>query len=108
MSANVPTIPATGESIPDQTVLDAELRELSARYPEPVFKDAVLDAAWFYERVAEGDYYDLFGKVVAVFERQVVGVGDHEDVMRIELSRKFDQHPARFYLTFLGFGPEYS
>ena len=99
MTENLSTAPPT---IPDQEALDAELKVLGEMYPPPDGAAYIRDGDWFYAAAARGELDHLYGKVVAVYDGRVAAVGDHEDVMRIQLSREYRQHPARFYLVYHG------
>jgi hypothetical protein len=102
MSASVPVIAADPGSVPDDAALERELWELAKQYPEPDWRDVGRDWDWFYQEAAKGHLDHLFGKVVAVYNQQVVGVGDHYLVMLKELVRRYNQHPGRFYITYHG------
>src|SRR5947209_3667716 len=55
-----------------------------------------------FDEAAKGQFNHLFGKVLAIYNQQVVGVGDHEYVMAKELVRRYNQHPGRFYFVYNG------
>ncbi len=102
MSASVPVITTDPGSVPDDAALERELRELARQYPTPDIKEVARDREWFYDEAAKGQFNHLLGKVLAIYNQQVVGVGDHEFVMAKELVRRYNQHPGRFYFVYHG------
>lgn len=44
------------------------------------------------------------GKVVAAYQKEVVGVGDNYVEMLLELSPKYGAHPGRIVVVYLGDG----
>jgi hypothetical protein len=105
---HIPAITADPGAVPDDASLDRQLRELASKYPEPHLREMAQGYQWFHDQCAKCYPHHLEGKVVAVYGEQVVAVGDHEFVMLIELVKRYNVHPAKFYMTYFGdpFGPE--
>ncbi len=87
---------------PTKTDPEAPLRELAKQFPEPDWREVAADRFWLADEQAKGtmDAYD--GKVVAVYNKQIVGVGEDYVVMLLELSPKYNVHPGRIAVVYLG------
>jgi hypothetical protein len=97
MTADPPTTPNAPAGDPE-----APLRELAAKYAEPDWKEAATDRFWLADQQAKGLLDAYYGKVVAVYQKEVVGVGDNYVEMLLELSPKYDVHPGRIVVVYLG------
>ncbi len=84
----------------------AELRALCDQFPPFPRQKLKGDQEWLatelrnrklsgFNRV---EFDELVGKIVAVYDGEVVAVGDDEIAMRIELCKKYQTHPGRFVL----------
>jgi hypothetical protein len=87
---------------PTDSAREARLRELAALYPPPVVQEWIADRLWLNEQMNTGALEAHFGKVVAVYNRELVGVGDNYLDMLVELSPKFGVHPERIVALYLG------
>jgi hypothetical protein len=101
MSANSPA-PTDARSASASDDPEAPLRELAAKYPEPDWREYAKDRFWLAEQQWKGEFDSLYGKVVAVYKKEVVGVGDDYVAMLIELSQKYDVHPGRIVVVGIG------
>lgn len=82
-----PTVPANDPEAP--------LRALGAKYPEPDWREWAVNREWLAEQQSMGALNAYSGKVVAAYNKQLVGVGDDYVALLIELSQKYDVHPGR-------------
>jgi hypothetical protein len=98
MSPEPTALPRT---FPDHSA-EAPLYELAAKYPEPDWKEAAADRFWLAEQQMGGALDAFSGKVVAAYQKEVVGVGDNYVEMLLELSTKYDVHPGRIVVVYLG------
>ena len=73
----------------DQSILERELEMIARQYPAPDWREYARDGAWFASQTLKGGLDSFHGKVVAVFREQVVGAGEDELAMRIQLSEKY-------------------
>jgi hypothetical protein len=92
-----PTVPANG--------LEARVNELAAKYPVPGAQDVrgwVVDREWLAEQQSKGAFNAHCGKVVAVYNKELIGVGDNYREMLLELSPKYNVHPERIVCVYLG------
>lgn len=101
MSAD-PT-PAPPRTFPDHGP-EAPLYELAAKYPEPDWKEAAADRFWLAEQQMRGALDAFSGKVVAAYQKEVVGVGANYVEMLLELRPKYGAHPGRIVVVYLGDG----
>lgn len=102
MTANPPqTSPKFGPSPKVKAQVD-ELQELAKQFPEPTWEEVMPDWQWLYAECNAGRLFDLFGKFVAVCEKNVLGTDDDELALRIRMSKDHQRHPERFVITFLG------
>lgn len=96
------TPPAT----PDQQAIDAELDALGERYPYPWDEESdramMADRQWYDEASARHELDHLYGKVLVIYNREIVAVGDHYQLMLINLCHRYHQHPQRFYAVYHG------
>jgi len=92
----------TADTLTTDSLRDARLRELAALYPPPVIAEWLADRSWLNEQMNDGALAAHYGKVVAVYNRAVVGVGDNYLDMLLELSPKFGVHPERIVALYLG------
>jgi len=89
---------------------NAELRELCDRFPDFAVEDWQDDEEWLLSRLrarslpgfTQSQFDRLAGKIVAVYKRDVVGIGDDEVALRIRLSKQHEVHPGRFVLRIIG------
>jgi hypothetical protein len=81
---------------------EAPLVELAAKYPDFDWKEAAADRFWLNEQQLSGALDAFYGKVVAVYQKEVVGVGDDYIQMLLELSPKLNVHPGRIVVVYLG------
>jgi hypothetical protein len=101
------------ETMPQPAVpaddLEARVRELAAKYPVPGAQDVrgwVVDREWLAEQQLKGAFDAYYGKVVAVYNKELIGVGDNYYEMLLELSPKYNVHPERIVGVYLGDGGE--
>jgi hypothetical protein len=87
---------------PANSAREARLRELAQLYPPPVLAEWIADRSWLNEQMNAGALDAHFGKVVAVYNRELVGVGDNYLDMLVELSPTFGVHPERIVALYLG------
>jgi hypothetical protein len=80
----------------------ARLRELAALYPPPSVQEWLADRVWLNEQLSARAFDEYYGKVVAVYNRELVGVGDNYLEMLVELSPKFGVRPDRIVALYLG------
>lgn len=101
MTANPPP---TGEPRPTPQLdpREVELRELAAQFPEHSHFEWAKDREWLNEEMRKGSMDSMYGKVVAVYKKQVIGVGDDYIAMLLELSKQYNVHPGRIVTVFLG------
>ena len=76
MSAPLP-VPTEEPRLGRPTDPEAPLRELAAKYPEPDWKQTAVDRFWLADYQATGALDAHIGKVVAVLDKQVIGIGDN-------------------------------
>ncbi len=95
MSADPTTAPRPAPA----TDPEAALRELAARYPEPDWREWAANREWLAEQEASGALNVYSGKVVAAYNKQLVGIGDDYVALLIGLSRQYDVHPGRIAVT---------
>jgi hypothetical protein len=100
MTANPPT-PIPSESPPADHP-ENPLVELAKQFPDFNWHEAAEDRYWFAEEQAKGVMDAYWGKVVAVYKKQVIGVGDDYVAMLLELSPKYNVHPGRIVVVDLG------
>ena len=98
MTANPPTI----TSPPGTEHTEDELVELARQFPDFSWHEAAEDRFWLAEEQASGNLNPYYGKVVAVLNRQIIGVGDNYIAMLLELSAKYQVHPGRIVVVYLG------
>ena len=104
MSANLP-VPTEVPPPAPPTDLEAALRELAAKYPVPDARDVrewIVDRLWLNEQQSKGAFDAHYGRVVAVYNKQLIGVGDNYHAMLLELSPKYNVHPERIVGVYLG------
>jgi hypothetical protein len=101
------------ETIPQSAVpaddLEARVRELAAKYPVSGAQDVrgwIVDREWLADQQLKGAFDAYYGKVVAVYNRELIGVGDNYYEMLLELSPKYNVHPERIVGVYLGDGGE--
>jgi hypothetical protein len=80
---------------------EAPLRELAAKYPEPDVHEWAADRQWLAEQMFRGALDAHRGKVLAAYNKQVIGVGDHYVRLLLELSAKYNVSPFRFAVAAL-------
>ncbi|MCE9565273.1 MAG: hypothetical protein K8U57_24840 [Planctomycetes bacterium] len=86
--------------------LKAELGRLCDRYPTFSEKDLEKDENWLAVQMKSGNHKkilgvaveQLAGKIVAAYEQEFAAFGDDEAELRVELSKKYQEHPGRFAL----------
>jgi len=91
---------------------NAELRELCDRFPDFAVEDWQDDEEWLLSRLrarslpgfTQSQFNRLSGKIIAVYNRDVVGIGDDEVALRIRLSNQHEVHPGRFVVRGIGRG----
>lgn len=101
MTANPPTAPQPTVPAND---LEARVKELAAKYPVPGEQDVrewIVDREWLNEQQLKGAFDAHYGKVVAVYNKELIGVGDNYYEMLIELSPKYNVHPERIVGVYL-------
>jgi hypothetical protein len=81
---------------------EARLRELAAKYPPPDERGWMADRLWLAEQQLSGAFDSYHGKVVAVYNEELIGVGDNYTEMLLELSPKYNVHPERIVGVYLG------
>lgn len=84
---------------------EARLRELAAGYPTPDERDVrewIADRLWLNEQQSKGAFNAHYGRVVAVYNRELIGVGDDYHEMLLELAPKYNVHPERIVGVYLG------
>ena len=104
MSANLP-VPT--EEPPPALPADSEaaLRELESKYPAPGPQDVrewIVDRMWLDEQLLKGAFDAHYGKVLAVYNKELIGVGDDYHAMLLELSPKYNVHPERIVGLYIG------
>lgn len=82
---------------------ETELRKLCDKYPSFPPEEREADHQWLLAQVQAGRLGGVavkehLGKLVAVYQNEVVLVGNDETAMRVELAKKFEVHPGRFVL----------
>lgn len=82
--------------------VEAPLRELAAKYPDFDWREAAADRFWLAEQQMSGALDTFWGKVVAVYKKEVVGVGDNYVEMLLKLSSEYDVHSGRIVVVYLG------
>lgn len=80
---------------------EAPLRELAAKYPEPDVHEWAVDRQWLAEQMFSGALDEHRGKVLAAYNKQVIGVGDHYVHLLVELSAKHNVSPFRIAVAAL-------
>jgi hypothetical protein len=98
MTANPPTIITP----PGTDYTEDDLVELAKQYPDFSWFETAEDRYWLADEQARGALDAYYGKVVAVYNKQLVGVGDNYITMLFELSRKYNVHPGRIVVVYLG------
>jgi hypothetical protein len=91
MPANPPTITTP----PGTDYTEDDLAELAKQFPDFDWHEAAADRFWLADEQAKGALDEFYGKVVAVYNKQVIGVGDNYIAMLLELSPKYNVHPGR-------------
>ena len=102
MSAEPTTAPPP--SVPDDEP-EARLRELEARFPPPTERDVqdwIVDRLWLNEQLSKGVFNAHYGKVLAVYNKELIGAGDNYTEMLLELSPKYNVHPERIVGLYIG------
>jgi hypothetical protein len=103
MTANPPHVkPEFGPS-PKVQAQVAELRELARQFPEPTWDEVLPDWEWLHSQLGTPVMEPYFEKLVAVFEKQVVGYDPEDELaLRIRLAKEYQRHPERFVISYLG------
>ena len=99
MTANPPATPQPTDSGNDT---EARLRELGAKYPVPDWREWIADREWLAEQQRKGAFEAYYGKVIVVYNKQLIGVGDDYFELLLELSPKYNVHPERIVGVYLG------
>ncbi len=108
MTANPPTPSQDFAPSPKAQAQVAELRELAKQFPEPTLADVLADWEWLYAECNAGHLFDIYGKFVAICEKQVLGTDNDELDLRIRMSTEHQKHPERFVITYLGDWRDYA
>lgn len=98
--ATEPALPPTPGNRAQAQV--AELHTLENQFPEPTRPEVMADWEWLYAECNAGRLFDLYGRFVAVCEKQILGTDDDELALRIRMSREHNRHPERFVISYLG------
>jgi hypothetical protein len=102
MTANPPPSPEIGLSAQIPTEL-AELRELEKQFPEPTWDEVRADWEWLYAQFGTGSMQPYVGKLVAVYNKVVVGTDPQDELaLRIRLAKQYQCHPERFVISYYG------
>lgn len=102
MTANPPALAPAFARSPLVDAQLAELRALEAQHPAPTWDDVRPDWEWLDAECDAGHLFHLYGRFVAVCEKQVLGSDADELALRIRLAREHNRHPERFVISFLG------
>lgn len=78
-----------------------ELTELEKQFPLPERADQLADAKWFEERWVKPAFEPYRGTCIAVLNEAVVATGDDELQLEIDVSRRFNVHPARPLIAYI-------
>lgn len=85
--------------------LEARIKELAAKYPIPGEQDGrawIVDRRWLDEQLTNGAFDAYYGKVLAVYNKELIGAGDNYYEMLLVLSPKYNVHPERIVCVYLG------
>ena len=85
--------------------LRAELRRLEALYPPPVLAEWVADYSWLAAATHAPWFEPYFGRCVAVLGERIVGVGDDEPALRLQVATGYHVHPERVVISVFGESP---
>lgn len=105
MSADPTTAPQP--TVPPARDLKARVDELVAKHPTPSEQDVqdwIADRRWLAEQQLQGAFDAHSGKVIAVYNKEMIGVGDNYYEMLLELSPRYNVHPERIVCVYLGDG----
>ena len=91
---------------PSETTLEQQrqLRELGAQHPAPTREEVMPDWKWVNARLTEHVFdtpYPVSNKYIAVYNQQIVGSGDDQLQLRLDVARKLGLHPERLVITFV-------
>lgn len=95
-------MPAEPLTAANPTDRKGELYALAATYPAPPWQDWIADRNWLNEQQLSGALDAHWGKVVAAYNKELIGVGDNYVEMLLELAPKYNVHPERIVCVYLG------
>jgi hypothetical protein len=103
MTANPPQSSQDFAPSPKVQAQVAELRELATQFPEPTWAEVLPDWQWLHAQLGTPVMEPYFEKLVAVYEKQIVGFDPEDELaLRIRLAKEFQRHPERFVISYLG------
>ena len=95
------TIGEPPAATPAYEELARELIELEKQSPLPERGEQLADAKWFEERWGKPAFEPYRGTCIAVLNGAVVGTGDDELQLRLDVARRCNVNPARLIVEFI-------
>lgn len=92
---------ARAPAVPSYEELARELIELEKPFPPPERAELLADAKWFEERWGKPEFEPYRGMCIAVLNGVIIGTGDDELQLRVDVARRLNVHPARLIIAYI-------